>query len=452
MFEIIPGHQNRWRTLRESAGRGPVVYWMSRDQRIEDNWALYHAWTKAREDGRSLGIVFCLAPEFLSAAPQHYRFMLEGLKETRRLAEGADIPFFLLEGEPSVEMPRFLREWGVSLTVTDFDPLREKTQWRRKTMESSDSGFEEVDAHNIVPCWAASPKQEYAAATFRPKIKRHLPDHLDNLPPSPSQVREWPGEREKKDLNKMLGRYESGIEGRWKGGATPARIALEDFIRERLPSYNDRRNDPNLDWQSQLSPYLHFGMISAQMVALTVKASSAPSADKEAFLEELIVRRELSDNFCFYNRRYDSAEGFPAWARATLREHQGDRREHLYTEEELDKARTHDPLWNAAQSQMVSEGKMHGWLRMYWAKKVLEWTETPMQALRIVNSLNDRYEMDGRDPNGYVGAAWSIGGVHDRAWTERRIFGKVRYMNLNGAYRKFDVDEFIRRYLDHPDR
>ena len=150
-----------------------------------------------------------------------------------------------------------------------------------------------------------------------------------------------------------------------------------------------------------------------------------------------------SDNFCFYNQRYDSPEGFPSWARATLRDHQGDRREYIYKEEELERARTHDPLWNAAQVQMVTEGKMHGWLRMYWAKKVLEWTKTPGETLRIVNTLNDRYEMDGRDPNGYVGAAWSIGGLHDRAWTERPIFGKVRYMNLNGARRKFDVDRFI---------
>jgi deoxyribodipyrimidine photo-lyase len=254
------------------------------------------------------------------------------------------------------------------------------------------------------------------------------------------------------DIDAALEGYRDGIDGRWKGGAAPARRTLEHFIRERLAGYGERRNDPNLDWTSGLSPYLHFGMISAQRVALTVMAANAPQADKDAFLEELIVRRELSDNFCFYNRKYDSPEGFPAWARAPLREPQGDEREYVYTEDELDRARTHDPLWNAAQLQMTTEGKMHGWLRMYWAKKVLEWTETPTEALRIVNSLNDRYEMDGRDPNGYVGAAWSVGGVHDRAWTERRIFGKVRYMNLNGAYRKFDVDLFTSKHLDHPDR
>jgi len=449
MFETIPGHQRRWRSLREGEGTGPVIYWMSRDQRLEDNWALYHAWARAREGGRAMGVMFCLSPAFLSAGPRHYRFMLEGLEEIVRAAEGRGLPFFLLEGDPSVEVPCFLQEWNVSMVVTDFDPLREKSEWRRTAMKNSDCGFEEVDAHNIVPCWTASPKQDYSAATFRPKIKRHLPDHQGYLPPSPSGTREWPGDAMTGDIRKLLKRH--GDSDTWKGGARQARIVLDEFIRERLHGYGERRNDPNLDWQSRISPYLHFGTISAQRVALEVAGSPAPQSDKDAYLEELIVRRELSDNFCFYNRNYDSPEGFPAWAKATLREHQGDRREHVYTEDELDRARTHDPLWNAAQVQMVREGKMHGWLRMYWAKKVLEWTETPSEALRIVNSLNDRYEMDGRDPNGYVGAAWSIGGVHDRAWTERNIFGKVRYMNLNGAYRKFDVDAFTEMYPG-PDR
>jgi deoxyribodipyrimidine photo-lyase len=309
-------------------------------------------------------------------------------------------------------------------------------------MEESECGFEEVDAHNIVPCWAASPKQEYSAATFRPKLRRHLPDYLPHLPPFLTGTDPWPGDVPEIDHQGMLLRSGDYPEDRWNGGEVKANKALHHFIMNRLNGYDQKRNDPNLDWQSHLSPYLHFGMISAQAVALAIGSSAAPQADKDAFLEELIVRRELSDNFCHYNQRYDQVEGFPAWSKVTLRQHLGDRREYQYGQEELVGSRTHDPLWNAAQRQMVVQGKMHGWLRMYWAKKLLEWTETPEEALRMALALNDRYEMDGRDPNGYVGAAWSIGGVHDRAWGERPIFGKVRYMNLNGARRKFDVDRF----------
>jgi deoxyribodipyrimidine photo-lyase len=180
-------------------------------------------------------------------------------------------------------------------------------------------------------------------------------------------------------------------------------------------------------------------------VALQVQGSAAGGESRESYLEELIVRRELSDNFCFYNGKYDALEGFPAWAQRTLNEHSGDEREHEYELEKLENAETHDDLWNAAQMEMVQNGKMHGYLRMYWAKKILEWSGSPEEGLQMAIYLNDRYELDGRDPNGYVGCAWSIGGVHDRAWFERPIFGKVRYMSYNGCKSKFNVDRYIEK-------
>jgi len=218
---------------------------------------------------------------------------------------------------------------------------------------------------------------------------------------------------------------------------------LEQFINTKLNGYHDRRNNPNEDGQSNLSPYLHFGQLSAQYAALAVRNSDGPTADKEAFLEELIVRRELADNFCYYNTNYDSYKGFPDWAKQSLLEHAQDKREYLYTKEELETGQTHDEIWNKAQTDMVQKGKMHGYMRMYWAKKILEWTRTPELAMEIAVYLNDTYELDGRDPNGYVGCAWSIGGVHDRAWFERPIFGKIRYMNANGLKRKFDVEAYL---------
>jgi deoxyribodipyrimidine photo-lyase len=195
--------------------------------------------------------------------------------------------------------------------------------------------------------------------------------------------------------------------------------------------------------QSNLSPYLHFGQISAQRVALEVSSSSVEESPQQQFLEELIVRRELSDNFCYYNRNYDSIDGFPSWARTSLDKHAKDRRPYIYSLERFEHAETHDELWNAAQMEMIRTGKMHGYLRMYWAKKILEWTRNAADALKIAIFLNDRYELDGRDPNGYAGCAWSIGGVHDRAWFERPVFGKIRYMSYNGCKSKFDVESYI---------
>ena len=195
---------------------------------------------------------------------------------------------------------------------------------------------------------------------------------------------------------------------------------------------------------SRLSPWLHFGQLAPQRAALEVKNSGASPAAVEAYLEELIVRRELSDNFCHYNPDgYDSIEGIHPWARKTLDEHRFDRREYVYSFEQFEQARTHEPLWNAAQREMVLRGTMPGYLRMYWAKKILEWSPGPEEAIADAIRLNDRWQLDGRDPNGYVGVLWSIGGVHDRAWSERQVYGKVRYMNYNGCRRKFDVDAYI---------
>lgn len=231
-------------------------------------------------------------------------------------------------------------------------------------------------------------------------------------------------------------------------GETAARVSAERFVKEGLQKYIQNRNDPNLDGQSNISPYLHFGHVAPQRVALLVNGSKIYAEAKEAFLEELIIRRELADNFCYYNENYDRFEGFPNWARKTLNDHRADKREYQYSRETFEQGKTHDELWNAAQHQMVEWGKMHGYLRMYWAKKILEWSASPEQALRTAVCLNDKYELDGRDPNGYTGIAWSMGGVHDRAWKERTVLGKVRYMSYAGCVRKFDVKQYVATWLN----
>jgi deoxyribodipyrimidine photo-lyase len=228
-------------------------------------------------------------------------------------------------------------------------------------------------------------------------------------------------------------------------GEKAAGKALQNFLKYGINDYEERRNDPSLEGQSGLSPYLHFGQLSSQRVALEVMKSNASKQSRDAFLEELIIRKELSDNFCFYNPNYDSFDGFPAWARKSLDEHRKDKREYRYALEQFEHAGTHDDLWNAAQNEMVIRGKMHGYMRMYWAKKILEWSESPEEAMETAIFLNDKYELDGRDPNGYTGIAWSIGGVHDRAWGERPVFGKIRYMSYHGCKSKFDVKAYIEK-------
>ena len=215
------------------------------------------------------------------------------------------------------------------------------------------------------------------------------------------------------------------------------------FVNNKLKNYPNDRNNPCLDGQSGLSPYLHFGQLSPQRVAWMVSRSELSAETKEPFLEELVVRRELADNFCLYEPAYDRIDGFPDWARKTLNQHRSDKREYLYSFAELEGGDTHERLWNACQQDLIQSGKLHGYLRMYWAKKILEWTPDPETALEYAITLNDRYSLDGRDPNGYTGIAWSIGGVHDRAWRERSVFGKIRYMNEAGCRRKFDVDSYI---------
>lgn len=434
-----------------TVGLGPVVYWMSRDQRLADNWALLYAQQIATEHKMPLAIVFCLVPEYLGATIRQYDFMLKGLQEVETAANKRGTPFILLTGSPEVEIPRFARRHKIGAVVADFSPLRVNRQWQQEVARQLSVPFFAVDAHNIVPCWVASDKQEYAAYTLRPKLRRLLPEFLEEFPPPRKHPFAWQATAPQTDWQRAyktlkVDKDVAAIE--WlRPGEKAANRQLDAFASNQLAVYDAARNDPNAGGQSNLSPYLHFGQIAAQRVALTVQRHDRNLKSQEAFLEELIVRRELADNFCLYNDVYDRFEGFPPWAQKTLDEHRGDPRTHRYSQEQFERAGTHDELWNAAQMEMVQTGKMHGYLRMYWAKKILEWTTCPEEAMEVAISLNDKYELDGRDPNGYAGIAWSVGGVHDRAWFERDIFGKIRYMSRSGCERKFDVKAYIARHL-----
>ncbi len=425
---------------------GPVIYWMQREQRVNDNWALIASQLTALKKDQNLIVVFCLVNNFLYAAFRQYDFMIKGLIEVENKLKELNIPFVLLSGNPGEKIPHFIKDIDASILISDFNPLKITTNWKQSVIEQIDVPFYEVDGHNIVPCRVASPKQEFGAYTIRPKINRVLHEYLDEfIPLTKFDVNDFGNHKNNwHDIYKNLNiDFEVKPIDWLKPGEDFAKGTLAKFLKNRFNNYSTDRNDPNKKAVSNLSPYLHFGHISAQRIVLEVNKSNGNGESKKSFLEELIVRRELSDNYCLYNSNYDSFEGFPEWAKKTLNEHRKDEREFIYSKEEFEESKTHDELWNAAQLEMVNYGKMHGYMRMYWAKKILEWTSSPEEALAIGIYLNDKYELDGRDPNGYVGLAWSIGGVHDRAWTERPVFGKIRYMNYNGCKRKFDVAKYI---------
>lgn len=431
----------------EKDNGGPVVYWMSREQRVRDNWGLLHARSLAGET-RPLIVLFCLAPSFIGATLRHYDFMLKGLKQVEASLAAAGIPFVLRMGNPELEVPEFVRDINAGVVVTDFDPLRIKKIWQETVCCNVDIPLIEVDGHNVVPARIVSNKQEYAARTIRPKIQRLLPEFLTDFPDL-APLKNNPLKFPKVDWEEVFGSIDvdTGVKPvDLVPGEEAGLKALDGFIAERLGIYAERRNDPNSGAVSGLSPYFHFGQLAPQRAAFNV-LNSGVGENQESYLEELIIRRELSDNFCLYNNKYDSLEGAPEWARKTLEDYSGDMREYVYTYEEFEQARTHSSLWNAAQRQLLTTGRIHGYMRMYWAKKILEWSESPSEALRIGIELNDRFAMDGRDPNGYVGVMWSVAGLHDRAWKKRPVFGSIRYMNENGCRRKFDVDSYIARWV-----
>jgi deoxyribodipyrimidine photo-lyase len=426
---------------------GHVLYWMSRDQRVYDNWALIHAIELAENEDQSVIVVFALSVSYPGATWRHYDFMLKGLKKVEEKLSRLNIPFYILIGDPVETVPFFIRQHRVSKLVVDFDPLKIKENWKKQIIGQVEIPVEEVDAHNIVPCWIASEKTEFSAFTIRPKIKKWLPEFMDEFPPIVRQRGTFYSHRINWEAISISVKTDHSVRPvEWlTPGEAGASVVFEQFLEQKLEKYAAKKNDPNEKFTSGLSPYLHFGHISAQRIALEITRNIPRNENTDSFLEELIIRKELSDNFCYYNPKYDQIDGVPAWARNTLNDHRDDIREHIYTSQEFEEGRTHDHLWNAAQQQMVSTGNMSGYLRMYWAKKILEWSESPEAALHTALYLNDKYQLDGRDPNGYAGCAWSIGGVHDRAWGERNVFGKVRYMNRSGCNRKFDVEKYISR-------
>ena len=427
-----------------------TLYWMQASQRVVFNHALEYAIRQANELNEPVVVLFGITDHFPEANERHYAFMLEGLAEVQEALQRRGIQFVLRHQSPELAAVKLAKE--ASMVVTDAGYLRIQKAWRSQVAKMAHCPVVQVESDVIVPVQVAYQKEAYAAAVLRPKIHKHLQSYLVPVKETPLK-RDSLGLRfnglDPHHIDKVLSRLHIDRSVRpvssFIGGTSNAHRLLDEFISHKLKFYTELHNDPSRDYGSHMSPYLHFGQISPIEIALKVRRSRGkPKETKEAYLEELIVRRELSMNFVHYNPDYDSFKALPPWAKATLNAHRKDRREYLYSREQWEHARTHDPYWNAAQREMFITGKMHNYMRMYWGKKILEWSKTPEEAYRTALYLNNKYELDGRDPNGFAGVAWCFG-KHDRAWPERPVFGKVRYMNAAGLRRKFDIEAYVRR-------
>jgi deoxyribodipyrimidine photo-lyase len=436
---------------RKVAAGDYVLYWMQQSQRAEHNPALDLAVREANRLQLPVVVAFGLTDGYPEANLRHYRFMLEGLQDVAAALRRKGIRLVVQKGAPPAVVHALGRRAAV--IVCDVGYTRHQRGWRLAVAAEAECPVIAVESDVVVPAGVVSTKAEYAARTIRPRIQKHLDSYLA-LPravkPRNTSLDLDLGGLDLNDIDGVLAglkidRSVSPVTTFFKGGTAEAKKRLRRFIRNRLAHYDSHSNQPQTDDVSMMSPYLHFGQISPVYLALQVrKAREGQGIDRAAYLEELIVRRELAINFVYYTPDYDRYSCLPDWARKTLSEHARDRREHLYTREELEAARTHDAYWNAAMREMKHTGFMHNYMRMYWGKKILEWTADPEEAFDTALAVNNKYFLDGRDPNSYAGVAW-IFGKHDRAWFERPVFGKIRYMAASGLERKCDIKAYVRK-------
>ncbi len=428
-----------------------VLYWMQQSQRATYNHALEYAVRQANKLDRMLLVVFGLTDNYPEANLRHYTFMLEGLKETRAALASREIKMVLRRGQP----PDVALNLGqrAAMIVCDRGYLRHQRVWRHQVAKHADCPVVQVESDVVVPVEVVSEKAEYAARTIRPRIHRHLATYLTGIrqtrvrhPSVDLKIKEIDLDNLEKLLKNLnIDRSVSPVTNLFKGGTSQAVRRFDGFIRNRLEDYDRNSNQPQTNDISHMSPYLHFGQISPLYLALKInRAPESLKDSKDAYIEQLIVRRELTMNFACYTSNYDTYDCIPAWARKTLAEHENDRRKYIYSRPQLENADTHDAYWNASMQEMKHTGFMHNYMRMYWGKKILEWSRTPQAAYRTTLELNNKYFLDGRDPNSYVGVGW-IYGVHDRAWTERPIFGKIRYMAASGLERKCDIAAYVKK-------
>ena len=379
---------------------GTILYLCEREIRAKDNFALQFALQKSKELNLPLIVIH---PRINYEYEPKQRFIDRQLEQAQAQFRNIGLDFEIIGKTPQ----EIIKNTNPAILIIDFNPVL-----KREYLKNVDFKIYEIDGHNIVPARFVSNKQEYSAATLRTKV-------YHNIYPFLTEYSNFTSDKVEADY------------------------ILEDFINNKLQYYSENKNNPSLDVTSGLSKYLNLGFISSQKVALEVIKSMVNDVDKETFLEELIIRKELADNFCLYSKSFKDFSSIPNWAKISLDNHKYDIRPYIYSLEVLENAKTHDKLWNSTQIQLIKEGIIHGYLRMYWAKKILEWMSTPEEVLKTAIYLNDKYAYDAPSANGYVGILWAIGGLHDRAFADFPVTGKIRRMTYNSMKRKYELATYI---------
>jgi deoxyribodipyrimidine photo-lyase len=427
-----------------------VLYWMQSSQRAEYNHALEYALTQANDLSLPLLVAFGLMDDYPDANLRHYTFMLQGLQDAQKTLVKRGIKMVVQHGNPADVAIKLSKD--AALVVVDRGYLRPAKSWREKAAKEMPCKLIQIETDVVVPVDTVSDHAEFAARTIRPKITKQFDKFIQPLEKVPVKKKSLDLDMSGLDLSDVTKLAESlkldksvlPVDTLYSGGQTTARKTFLDFLEHRFNNYVPNRNQPQTSDTSYMSRYLHFGNISPLELVFMLREKGRGRENIESYIEEVIVRRELSMNFCNFTPNYDSYDCIPAWAKKTLDEHRHDKRSRLYSLEQLEQAQTHDSYWNAAQKEQVYTGYMHNYMRMYWGKKILEWSKTPEEAFKNALYLNNKYFIDGRNANGFVGVAWCFG-LHDRPWTERTIFGKVRYMNAAGLERKADPKAYVQK-------
>lgn len=450
---------DRIRALNASPAREGadyVLYWSQANRRVESNHALAHAAEIANENGLPLLVYEGLTFAYKGANDRLHTFILEGVPETAKALKrmGAGYLFYLRGTGGDANNVVYRLAAKARCVVTDDYPSFITAEHNRRVPQRIGVPFIAVDSSCIVPM-SRHEKRAYGAYAIRPKMRRELSGFLKPLP-TVRIKRRWVDSLLPEDLRSVPTPAVAACEIdhsvrpsiSFSGGYAAARKHLDVFLEHSLHRYARDSNQPSRHATSGLSPYLHFGHISSLEIALAVgDYAKEHRLIADEFLEQLIVRRELAFNFARFTPDTESLATLPEWCRRTMAKHAADPRPYTYTPEQLERAETHDALWNACQKELLIRGTIHGYYRMYWGKKIMEWLPTYDQALHVMINLHDVYAVDGRDPNTYTNILWCFG-LHDRPWSERPVFGQIRYMSLEGMRRKTDTAAYIQELAE----